>query len=108
MTDCPYYNYRKSDWGYSGGANATQWCSHSNADGLNCDTDKCPKFESFCNVCNTDVGEIRKMDDGSYLCAYCSGCERPGRYGCGVCSSCECWGDAMHDLMREDGINGKV
>jgi len=41
--DCPYYNYRKSSWGWHGGEDANQWCGHPKADGLNCDTDKCPR-----------------------------------------------------------------
>ncbi len=103
MTDCQYYNSRKSDWGYTGGANATQWCSHPETNGLACDTDKCPQFEPVCNVCGTDEGEIKKMDDGSFACAYCEGCERPGRYGCGVCDGCQIYADMTFDLMREEG-----
>jgi len=32
--DCPYYNYRKSSWGWHGGEDATQWCSHPQAVGM--------------------------------------------------------------------------
>jgi len=81
--DCQYYKSRKSDWGYTGGANATQWCSHPDTNGLACDTDKCPRA-------------IEEIENDS--------CEHPGRYGCGVCHKCQGYADYVYDTMREDGI----
>ncbi len=81
--DCQYYKSRKSDWGYSGGTQATQWCSHPDTNGLACDTDKCPK--AIEELENDSCGDSGNSD------------------ACGVCGNCQIYADHTYDLMREEG-----